>query len=556
MEFNKAKGKRRMIAVLVMALLILILLITKIGWIQFVQGAELQEKAYKQQTLNQIISPKRGTIYDSTKEKILAISATVETISINPRLIKEENKEKVAKAFSDIFELEYETMLEKVNKDTSIETIIKKVEKNKVDELREWMKTNKISSGINIDEDSKRYYPYDSLASHLIGFCGDENQGMEGIEHKLDSSLKGTVGKIVVAKNAKGEELPNGEETYVPSENGNDIVLTIDANIQMVAEKYLKQAVIENECTEGGNVVIMNPKNGDILAMATYPDYNLNSPFEINTDFFSGNWDELSSDDKKNVWYKMWRNKAISDTYEPGSTFKLITAAIGLEESLTVPNRAGEFSCTGTTELYDEKINCLKRIVHGQQSLTDALCQSCNSAFIQLGQKIGNKTFYKYLEAFGFMSKTGVDLPGEATGLFPKEDERGPVELATLSFGQRFKITPLQLTTAVSAIVNDGKLMKPRIVKQIIDTDNSITTEVEPVFVRQVISAQTSETMRGLMETVVVEGSAKHAAVQGYTIGGKTGTSEDGVNTNKYVASFIGVAPVENPRSSYACYFI
>lgn len=547
MEVTSENRKRRMLIVMILSFILLIVLMCRIGWIQFAQGAELQEKAYKQQTLNKIISPKRGVIYDATKEKKLAISATVETISINPTLIKDDSKEKIAKAFSEIFALDYNLMLEKVNKKSSIETIIKKIEKEKADELREWIKENKISTGINIDEDSKRYYPYENLASHVLGFCGEENTGREGIELKYDEILKGTAGKIVTAKSGTGEELPDSEQNYIPSENGSDIVLTINATVQEIAERYLKQAVTDNVCLDGGNVVIMNPKNGDVLAMATYPDYNLNLPFEPSTPEMKTAWETLSSEDKTNSLYKLWRNKAVQDRYEPGSTFKLIGASIGLEEALTTTDRAGEFTCTGTTHVVDRDISCLRKTAHGALSLRDSLVKSCNLAFMQLGQKIDVEKYYNYINGFGLMDKTGIDLNGEASPDFWAEDKVRLSELATLSFGQRFEITPMQLITSVSAIVNDGKLMQPRVVKQIINTENNIETDVEPVFVRQVISQETSEKVRDMMESVVTDGTSRSAMVPGYTVGGKTGTSEVGTKEEKFIASFVGISPVSSP---------
>ena len=345
MVITNISRKKRLMAILVITLLIFVALIIRIGWIQFIQGKSLQEMAYKQQTLNRIISPKRGTIYDSTG-KVLAMSSSVETITINPTNIKEENKEKTAQAMSDIFELDYETVLDKLKKKSSIETIIKKVEKDKADELRIWMKENQISAGINIDEDTKRYYPYNNLASHVLGFCGDDNQGLGGIEIYYDNALKGTPGKIVVSKDAAGREIPNGEERYIPPEDGNNLVLTIDSNVQSIAEKHLKQACIDNQCTDGGNIIIMNPKTGDILAMAGYPDFDLNTPFTPNTTELQGNWENLSSKEKSEALQKMWRNKAISDAYEPGSTFKIVTTAAALEENLATPDKAGEFVCT------------------------------------------------------------------------------------------------------------------------------------------------------------------------------------------------------------------
>lgn len=305
---------------------ILALLLLRLAFLQFVQGAELKEAANRQQGTDRIISAKRGNIYDSTG-KLLAASATVDTVSINPSKIKTENKEKVAQAFSTIFELDYNEMLEKVNSDNSLETIIKKVEKDKIDSLKEWMETNEISAGINIDEDVKRYYPYGNLASNLIGFCDTDNIGQEGLELKWNQVLSGTAGKIISIEDARRGLIPDNNESYVPAENGSNITLTIDANIQTIAEKYLKQACIENDCRSGGNVIVMNPSSGDILAMATYPDYDLNSPREPNSTLAS-TWDSLSETEQLNALYKMWRNKAVSDTYEPGSTFKVITAAV------------------------------------------------------------------------------------------------------------------------------------------------------------------------------------------------------------------------------------
>lgn len=334
------KSKNLLICMLVVFVIFLLLLV-RLALLQFVQGAELKESASRQQTTNRIISAKRGNIYDSTG-KLLAASAQVDTVSINPSKLKnnlklnnkadkekEEQKlqEKVAKAFSDIFELDYQEMLEKVKSDASVETIIKKVEKDKIDALKEWMKDNKISSGINIDEDVKRYYPYGNLASNLIGFCDTDNNGLEGIERKWNTILSGTAGKMVSIESAASELIPDSNKSYTPAENGSNITLTIDANIQTIAEKYLKQACIENDCKSGGNVIIMNPSSGDILAMATYPDYDLNSPREPNSNL-APTWNSMSETEQLNALYKMWRNKAVSDTYEPGSTFKIITAAI------------------------------------------------------------------------------------------------------------------------------------------------------------------------------------------------------------------------------------
>ena len=546
----KLSNKKKMRNTLFIAFLIIICLMGRIGYIQFIQGGELSTLAYQQQTLDRSINPKRGTIYDSTGKNALAVSSTVETVTVNPGNISEENKEKVAQTLANIFELDYETVLKKVKKRSSIETIVKKVDKEKTDKLRVWMEQNNITTGINIDEDTKRYYPYNTVASQIIGFCGSDNQGLDGIEAKYDDELKGEKGAIQRHIDAKGGEIGHEGENYVPAVDGNDLVLTIDLTIQSIAEKYLKEACIDNECTDGGNIVIMNPQNGDILAMATYPAYNLNEPYEPYTDELKGIWNSIQQDEKTKNLQAVWRNKAIADTYEPGSVFKLITASAAIEEGLVTDiDKEGQFTCTGGIEVAGVRIKCWRYYrPHGAESLRQGLMNSCNPVFIGLGQQLGVTKYYEYLEKFKLLEKTGIDLPGEAGSIFLAKEKAGPVELATISFGQRFEITPIQLVTAVSAIANGGTSVTPRVVKQII---NSETKEVKEIPVKTngtVISKETSEKVLSMMESVVSEGTGKNAKVAGYRIGGKTGTSEDGVNTNKYVTSFCGVAPIDNPQ--------
>ena len=545
----KLNGKKKMRNMLFICFTIFVCLIVRLGFIQCVQGEELKTLAYEQQTLDRSINPKRGTIYDSSGKNVLAISSTVETVTVNPGNIEKEDKEKVAKKLSEIFSLDYETVLKKVNKRSSIETIVKKVDKEKTDELRIWMEQNNILTGINIDEDTKRYYPNGNLASQIIGFCGSDNQGLDGIEAKYDDELKGEKGSIKRHTDAKGSEIGEEGENYVSAVDGNDLVLTIDLNIQSIAEKYLEEACIDNECTDGGNIVIMNPKNGDILAMATYPSYNLNEPFEAYTDELKQNWDNMSQSEKTTSLQAVWRNKAIADTYEPGSVFKIITASAALEEGITDTDNEGEFCCTGGIEVAGVRIKCWRYYrPHGSESLRQALMNSCNPVFIGLGQKMGVETYYNYLEKFRLLEITGIDLPGEANSIFLKEDKVGPVELATISFGQRFEITPIQLVTAVSAVANGGTSVKPRVVKQIINSKTKEITDIPVGNKGTVISKETSEKVLSMMESVVSEGTGKNAKVAGYRIGGKTGTSEDGVNTNKYVTSFLGVAPIDDPQ--------
>ena len=541
--------KKRMRNMIFVVLIIMFGLAFRIGWIQFKMGNKLQHMAHLQQTLEREFNPKRGTIYDATGEKILAVSASVESITVNPVNISSENKERVARKLSELFELDYEKVLKKVSKRSSIETIAKKVDKSKTDELRIWLDENNITTGVNIDVDTKRYYPYNSLAAQIIGFCGSDNQGLMGIEAKYDSELKGQNGSIVKLTDAKGGNLDDEGEEYVKAINGNDLILSIDATIQGIAEKYLEEACIDNVCTDGGNIVIMDPNNGDILAMAGYPTYNLNDPYVPMDSKVSANWDNLSKEEKTAEQQKMWRNKAISDAYEPGSTFKLITSSASLEEKITDTDNGGEFCCTGSITISGVTIKCWRYYrPHGSESLRQALMNSCNPVFIGLGQKLGVKTYYSYLNKFGFLRKTGIDLQGEGGSIFLAEEKVGPVELGTIAFGQRFEVTPIQMITAVSSIANGGTYVVPRVVKGIVNSQTGEVKNIEPQKKETVISKETSEKVLSMMQSVVAEGTGKNAQVKGYSIGGKTGTSEDGVNTGKYVTSFVGVAPISNPK--------
>ena len=540
-------NKKKMKNALFIVFIIFILFTVRLAYIQFVWGAELSEKALDQQAQSRSITAKRGTLYDSTGKYILAESSSVESVSINPTNISAENKDKVTRALSDIFELDYEKVSKKVHKKSSIESIVKKIDKSKADELRNWIATNGITTGINIDEDSKRYYPYGDLAAQVIGFCGSDNQGLDGVEAKYDDELKGKNGRINRQTNAAGVSL--GDEDYVSATNGNNLFLTIDMTIQSIVEKYLEEACIDNVCTDGGSIIAMDPRNGDILAMANYPSYNLNTPYEPYTDELKANWSSLDAKEKTTALQGMWRNKAISDTYEPGSVFKTVTASAALEEGLvTNIDQQGQFCCTGSIEVSGTRIKCWRYYrPHGPESLRLALMNSCNPVFIGLGQKIGVTKYYEYLRKFGLFSKTGIRLPGEANSIFVKEEKAGPVELATISFGQRFEITPLQMITAVSSIANKGVYIKPRIVKSI---QNSVTGEITEMPVEtgeQIISKENAEKVLSMMNSVVSEGTGKNAKVEGYEVGGKTGTSEDGVNTGKYVTSFCGVAETDNP---------
>ena len=487
--------------------------------------------------------------------EVLAVSVSVDTVSVNPGEIKYSNNKQVdnetlATKFSEIFGVSYEETLAKLQSESSVVVIAKKVESDKITQLKTWMEEEGISSGINIDEDYKRYYPNGSLASTLIGFCGTDNTGLYGLEERWNSVLTGTSGQLTVTSDVNGNAISDDLEEYVASENGSNIYLTIDSHVQGIVEKYLAEAVEENSAEYGG-VIVMNPQNGEIYAMANYPDYDLNNPQDVGATGLSDVWDTLDADAKNAAFYELWANKNVSYLYERGSTFKLLVSAAGLEEGLVETDTEGDFLCEGyyTVVEGEPPIACWRYYnPHGSLSLRGALEGSCNPAFMQLGQRIGTETLYKYFRAFGLFDKVGTDIAYTPSSIFTEEDKVGPIELATLSFGQRFSITPLQLVTAVSSVVNGGTLIEPKIVKQIENTDTGSVTTVDTTEVRKVISEETSAQIRDMMKSVVIEGTGGHAAVSGYEIGGKSGTSEPPVGKEEegYVASFIGISPTEN----------
>lgn len=550
----------RLVVVGVFATLGFIIVLGHLAYLQLIEGKKWGEKAYNQQVNAQILSPNRGTIYDS-KGEILAQSIAVDTISLNPGKITYSNNNDVpdkvvAEGMASIFNVTYDEIMEELKSGKSVVIIEKKVEKDKVDKLKKWMSENKISAGINIDEDSKRYYPYNDLASNLIGFCGTDNNGQVGLEERWNDVLTGTAGKVVTVTDVNKNAISGEDEQYVASENGSNLYLTIDANIQGIAEKYLDQALIENPTAHSGNVIIMNPQNGEILAMATNPDYNLNDPSNfVSTGYTEEEWKALEGTARTEALLNLWKNKAVSGTYEPGSTFKLITSAVGLEEGIVNPDTPNDFLCERGYKVAEDHgkdviINCWRPTAHGYLSLTGALCNSCNPAFMQLGERIGKETLYKYYDAFGFFEPIGNDIAKSYKGAFTELDKVGPVELATASFGQRFEISPLQLITAVSAICNDGILVEPKIVKQIENTDTGSVDVVETKKVRQVISKSTADTVKQMMLSVVENGTGRNAKIAGYSIGGKSGTSEPRPEKKDegFVASFIAISPIENTQ--------
>ncbi|MDD4066372.1 MAG: penicillin-binding transpeptidase domain-containing protein [Clostridia bacterium] len=534
--------------ILALFLIIFMVVIIRLIFVQVINGDYYKQKAYQQQTNDTLISANRGTIYDINNQE-LAISASVETIVVNPPQIKtDEARQKIAKYFSDNYSLDYDTLLATVSKKTQSSLVImKKVGKEVTDEVRKWISEEKIK-GISFIEDVKRYYPYGSLASHILGFCGTDNQGLYGIELKYENYLKGVPGRVVTTKDANSNDLPLESERYINSEDGNNIVLTIDATIQHITENYLSQAIEEYNCLSGGTAIVMRPSTGEILAMSSQPDYNLNDPFTPTDEDVLKVWDNLSTEERVKIRNEMWRNTVISSTYEPGSTFKLLTAAMAVEEKAVDTDKV-IYTATGVIRVGGWPIHCWRSYnPHGAQTLAQGLQNSCNPLFVYVGSKIGTTDFYKYLRSFGLMERTGIDLPSESTSTFWEEKSVVPADLAVMSFGQRFEITPLQLITAISALANDGTLMKPMIVKRITDSNGNIVTEYEPTEVRQAVSKETADKLLEYAESVVSLGTGKRAQIVGYKIGGKTGTAEQGTNDDHYVASFVGIAPAYNPE--------
>lgn len=544
---SSLKVKKRFTVIFLIFSFLFVLLAVRIGYIQFVDGERLSGEALEQQTRDRLVNAKRGTIYDRNGKQ-LATSGDVETVGITPVQIRETGKvDEYAKTLAEILELDEEWVKEKINSKVSYVLLKKKVEKETADKIRE---AN--LSGVSLDADTKRYYPYNNIGSHVIGFTGDDNQGLLGIEMVYDSKLKGQNGRIVSARNAAGSEMPYKYDRYYTPEDGCDITLTIDITIQHFLEKHLEQAMVDNQLQNGAAGIIMDVRTGDILAMATKPDFNLNEPFTIYDEKTQAQIDETESDEEKSkirqeYFNKLWRNKAVVDSYEPGSTFKLITSAMALDEGVVTIN--DQFQCNGYKKVGGYTIGCWKDGGHGTLDFVGALKNSCNPAFMTIGERIGNDTFYKYYKGFGFTEKTGIELPGETTGTFYPEGSFNETELATASFGQGPTVTPLQMLAAIGAIANDGKMLKPHLVKNISDSNGNIIESYGTEIVRQVVSEQTANILTGIMEEVVSEGTGGKAYLEGFRVGGKTGTSEKIPRGNgKYVASFAGIAPADDPQ--------
>lgn len=565
-KLNKVMWLRMLCVLLIMMLVMGVATGASLFNIMVIKGEEYQAKASEQQLYDTTLTAPRGDIYDVNMNQ-LATSANCWTVYLSPNNFKKITdaaklstvKHLIAENLSSILDVEYETLEKQMEKTGSYYVIIKrKVEKPEADKIRKFIADNKdykLSNYIGLDVSTKRYYPNDNLASVVLGFVGDDNQGLAGIESYYDSELTGVPGRVVAAKNAQGVNMPFSYEKIIKAENGSSLVLTIDSYIQYVAEKYLSAAIEENLVANRGVSIVMNVKTGAILAMAIKGDFNPNTPFalsEADNELLTGLEGEERSKLLTELRNKQWRNKAVSDSYEPGSVFKIVTASAALEENVT--NLNNKYNCPGYIVVAGQHYNCHKHSGHGVQNLNQAVSNSCNPVFITLGSLLGSKMFSKYFEAFGLTQKTGIDLPGEVTSIYHSEANMGPVELASSSFGQTFSTTPVQLISAVAAAVNGGYLVKPYLVSKVLDSEGNVKSTTTTTVKRQVISEETSKKICEMLENAVVSGGAKNAYVAGYKIGGKTGTSQKIAQMNAtgqdnlYVSSFCGIAPMDNPE--------
>lgn len=593
--------------------------ITNLVRLQLVNGETLKTDAVDQSLQSTQLTPSRGTIYDATG-KVLAQSASVWTVALEPNYIDEGDDVKIAKGLSEILGLDYDAVLKKAQQNSYFVYVKRKVETEVRDEIVQYIKDEKIGRGITLMEDYKRYYPYGTTASTVLGFTGTDNQGLAGIETEYDSELTGTAGRLVSAKNAQGDDMPFQYDQYVQAQDGYDLVLTIDETAQSIVEKHLQAGLEACGALEGGTAVLMNVKTGAILALSTKGDYDPNDPFTISQEaedaipekvedalkkaqekeqqelntlqlaIDNAETDEERAEAKKaladyeridvttlrdeltdQMWAeaqnKQWRNKAVSDTYYPGSVFKMVTGSMAMESG--VASEDSTYTCTGQWVFDDptiDPISCWYHAGHGTETLVDGICNSCNPYMIWLGQKMGRHTFFNFFEAFGFTQRTGIDLPGEADSLYFSEDELNIVELATSSFGQNFSITPIQMITAIAAVANGGYLVQPHVVDRMLDSDGNIVKTTDTSYKRQVISEDVSKRMTAILQKNATSESGKNGYVAGYRVAGKTGTSEkvalyyqDLAEGNdrgmQYVVSYGGYAPADDPQYALLVFY-
>ena len=547
MPYVSINTKKRVLVMLVLCIVGMVVLFGRLVYIQIVKSEYYSQKAYTQQTRSKSVEAKRGTIYDTTGEKILAQSISTNIVTAVPNSVNKDKKEEIAQNLADILQSDKDEILKKLNKKTSSVTIATKVDQEKSKAILEYINNNDIT-GISVDEDMLRVYPYGTLLSHVLGFVGTDNQGLAGVEAYYDSELSGNPGKIVASFDGGGRETPFTQEQYIAAEDGKDVVLTIDATIQSIVEKYLSKAVEEN-IAEYGSIVIMRPSTGEVLAMANYPTFDPNDPFTPNTQELKDKWDDMTVTQRSEELNKMWRNKAISDTQEPGSTFKLITSVAALEENVVnIDDKT--FYCAGYVKVGTWDIKCWRYYnPHGSESLREGIMNSCNPVFMQVSQRMGIAAFMKYIRAFNLDSKTGIDLPGEATGIMHDEKSMSDVDLATSSFGQTIQITSIQTAVNYCAVANGGYLVQPYIVREIKSGSGNYDEQIESKVLKQIMSETTaSEIMSALVDTVNY-GTAKSAKISDYQIAGKTATGENGRGDNtKYLAGFVGIGPASNPE--------
>ncbi len=536
----------------------LLLLIGNLFWIQIINGEEYRLKAERNQLSDTIVSANRGTIYDSNM-KVLAQSASAWLVYINPsKITTEEQKEMLFDYFVDEMGLNAETIEKKLNRSSSgYEKIVGQISNDEKDALRKFLTDNtekhKLNQIVGIDPDTKRYYPLGSFASTVLGFTGSEDTGRAGLELKYNTELTGQAGRIITAQNALAGDMPNDYETIFDAQQGYSLQLTIDEVIQYYLEQQLAQSIAETEAKYAYGI-IMDVETGAILGMATMPDYNLNEPYKIHSNSVLEEIQKLEKEEQAqaetNALFSQWRNRSISDSYEPGSVFKLFVAAAALEEGVITPDYT--YNCSGSVKVANYYQHCFNHKAHGNITVSEALPYSCNTFFITTGQKMGKETFSEYFDAFGFTEKTGIDLPSEAAPVAGKTyypvEKMGIAELSSASFGQTFQATPIQMITAVASLGNGGKLMTPYVVAKVLDENGNIVKETEPTVKRQVVSEATANLMRDFMEEVVVWGTAKNAYVAGYHIAGKTGTSEKLNVKGENIASFAGFAPANDPK--------
>lgn len=531
---NKTFNRKKVMIVFVAVFFIMMFLIGRLVYLMIFCSEYYGNKAENLHERERDIKAARGKLLDANGT-VLATNKSVCTISVIHNQIEE--PEKVIEMLVRELGIPEETARKRVEKVSSIERVKTNVAKETGDAIRAYG-----LSGVKVDEDYKRYYPYGTLASKVLGFTGADNQGILGLEVKYDEYLQGTNGKILTLTDARGIEIENAGESRLEPVNGYDLCLSLDRNIQMYCEQAAKK-VCTKKSADSVSVIVMNPQNGELMAMVNYPEFDLNDPFTLVGD----TGESVSAEEKQNLLNKMWRNQCISDTYEPGSTFKIITAAAALEEGVVKLDDA--FFCPGYKIVEDRRIRCARTTGHGAETFETGIMNSCNPVFMELGERLGAENFVGYFKQFGLLSKTNIDLPGEAGTIMHKTENIGPVELATISFGQSFQITPIQLVTTVSSIINGGTRVTPHFGVSVQDADGNTVKTFSYETHENICTAETSETMRYLLEKVVSEGTGKNAKIEGFSIGGKTATSQTFPRSDhKYISSFLGFAPADNPQ--------